>query len=319
LSFHRNLTGSDLHSPSNHTVENQTGLTILKHKVVRLDGFGSAFPKIALADPASYAVFGITQADFPNSSVANITCLGLIYSVDTSAWLPGTSLYSDTSGNLVTSPILGKPVATVVKQNATSGILYVVAATDVFAGGSSGFWKVDGNLGTSPISNYIGTSDSQPLLIKTNAIEALRVTTQQRLGIGTPTPGLHVEQKSHTSTNASGIQIETYYVETNSNLPQVAYSLNIANPETVRFTFEATARAIDGSGRALFIRTGLAYRESSNVQLQGGTWEADNTIKSDNAYSVSYQLGVSSIIFRVKSAVSSETHWTGRITVQRVI
>ena len=92
MSFHRLLAGSDLHSPTNETIENQTGFTIAKHKVVRLDGFGTAFPKVALANPGVYANFGIAQADIANNSKGMLTCLGFMRGLDTSAWSVGTAL-----------------------------------------------------------------------------------------------------------------------------------------------------------------------------------------------------------------------------------
>lgn len=318
MSFHKHLDYNDLHSPSSQQIENNSGVVILKGTVVRLDGFGVSFPRVQIANPAIYANFGIAQTDISVGARGVVTCIGLMRGLNTSAFTPGTPLYSTASG-VLSSSALGPVVANVLKQDAVDGILYVVASVDLAIGGSTASWEVDGNVGTNSASNFLGTTDSQPLVIKTNATEAARFTDQQRFGLGTATPGLHFEQKSHVSANASGLQTETFYLETNVDTLQTAYSLQIANPEVVRFTFEVTARAVDGSGRATFVRTGLAYRESSNVQLQGGIWETDNTIKSDNAYSVAYQLGVSSITFRVKSAVSSETHWTGRVIVQRVI
>jgi len=317
MSKHNALDYSDLHSPSSQQIENTSGVTLLRGTVVRLTGFGIQFPTVNVANPLVSSNFGIAQSDILPGDVGFVTCIGLMRELDTSAFVVGTPLYSTTAG-VLSSVALGPIVASVLKQDAIDGVLYVVAAVDLTSGGAVP-WDVNGNGGTNPASNFIGTTDYQGLSVRTNNIEAARFTEQQRFGLGTATPGLHFEQRSHSSTNASGLQTETFYLETNSNLPQTAYSLTLANPEVMRFTFEATARAIDGSGRALFTRTGLAYRESSNVQLQGGTWETDNTIKSNNAYSVSYQLGVSSITFRVKSAVSSETRWTGRVIVQRVV
>jgi len=38
-------------------------------------------------------------------------------------------------------------------------------------------WELNGNSGTNPNSNFVGTTDDQPLLIKTNNSEAVRVNT----------------------------------------------------------------------------------------------------------------------------------------------
>jgi hypothetical protein len=50
-------------------------------------------------------------------------------------------------------------------------------------------WDLTGNAGTNPANNFVGTTDKQPLVIKTNGVEALRIDTGQNVGIGTTAPG----------------------------------------------------------------------------------------------------------------------------------
>ena len=211
---------------------------------------------------------------------------------------------------------MGGVVATVVKQDALDGMVYVVAAADVLMGGSAPAWEVDGNAGTNPAFNYIGTTDSQPLVVKTNAIEALRVTANQQLGIGTSAPLLHVEQKSHVSANASGLAQSTFYVETNASSPQIAISYSLPDPCVAMVEFSATARAADGSSRATFKRSGLFYRQASNVQIQAPGWQSDLTLKSVAGYNVTYSLVVGDVNFNVKSPTSDSVRWTGYLRIQ---
>src|SRR5690349_12661716 len=49
-------------------------------------------------------------------------------------------------------------------------------------------WTLTGNAGTNPSNNFLGTTDSQPLVIRTNGREAMRVTPDGKVGIGTATP-----------------------------------------------------------------------------------------------------------------------------------
>lgn len=50
-------------------------------------------------------------------------------------------------------------------------------------------WALLGNAATTPAVNFLGTTDAQPLVIKTNSVEALRILdTNQFVGIGTATP-----------------------------------------------------------------------------------------------------------------------------------
>ena len=46
-------------------------------------------------------------------------------------------------------------------------------------------WAINGNSGTTPCINFVGTTDAQDLVFKTNATERMRVTTAGSVGIGT--------------------------------------------------------------------------------------------------------------------------------------
>ncbi len=49
-------------------------------------------------------------------------------------------------------------------------------------------WKTKGNAGTLATTHFLGTTDNVPLLIKTNNQERMRITTNNEVAIGTPTP-----------------------------------------------------------------------------------------------------------------------------------
>jgi hypothetical protein len=56
-------------------------------------------------------------------------------------------------------------------------------------------WELTGNAATSPTRHFLGTRDNQPLAIRTNAVESMRVVPGGSVGIGTQAPRrrLHVE------------------------------------------------------------------------------------------------------------------------------
>ncbi len=54
-------------------------------------------------------------------------------------------------------------------------------------------WQLSGNSGTNPPTDFLGTTDNQPLVIKTNGSEVARVTAQGNVGIGTATPRAKLE------------------------------------------------------------------------------------------------------------------------------
>ncbi len=71
----------------------------------------------------------------------------------------------------------------IVRQRSLSGIV------------TGSAWSLTGNAGTNPATHFLGTTDAQPLVIRTNNTERLRVTATGNVGVGTSTPQarLHVE------------------------------------------------------------------------------------------------------------------------------
>lgn len=49
-------------------------------------------------------------------------------------------------------------------------------------------WQLQGNTGTTPGTDFLGTTDAQDMVVKTTNTEAMRVLANGRVGIGTPTP-----------------------------------------------------------------------------------------------------------------------------------
>jgi hypothetical protein len=56
-----------------------------------------------------------------------------------------------------------------------------------FANESTG-WSLTGNAGTSSALNFVGTTDLQNLAFRSNNVEVMRITTTERVGIGTTSP-----------------------------------------------------------------------------------------------------------------------------------
>src|SRR5215217_2673117 len=54
-------------------------------------------------------------------------------------------------------------------------------------------WELIGNGNTNPANNFLGTLDNQPLVIKTNGTEAMRIARDGNVGIGTTQPGAKLE------------------------------------------------------------------------------------------------------------------------------
>jgi|GEM_PF-6792524 len=67
------------------------------------------------------------------------------------------------------------------------------------------YWSVTGNPGTDPTSNFLGTTDTEDLVIRTDNTERVRVNSRGRVGIGTDDPRqlLDVEIADHLTDSVS--------------------------------------------------------------------------------------------------------------------
>jgi hypothetical protein len=78
-------------------------------------------------------------------------------------------------------------------------------------------WSLTGNAGTTPGTNFLGTTDAEPLVIKTNDTEALRIDTNGNLGVGTTTPGARVDAVSANGIAVRGTSQSTLGVSGSSS------------------------------------------------------------------------------------------------------
>lgn len=62
-----------------------------------------------------------------------------------------------------------------------------------YASHSAGTWSLNGNSDTESSDAFIGTTDSEPFIVKTSGIEALRVGAGGFIGIGTEIPSARLE------------------------------------------------------------------------------------------------------------------------------
>ncbi|MBS1912256.1 MAG: hypothetical protein JST22_09750, partial [Bacteroidetes bacterium] len=126
-------------------------------------------------------------------------------------------LFSDINGSIVTradqNSFLANSIDTVLTSDATfingltsnatfvsslSGNTSFVNAltanptfvTDVRAIGNDTWWSLTGSAGTNPATDFLGTTDNQPLAFRTNNAERIRIdATTGNVGIGTAAPG----------------------------------------------------------------------------------------------------------------------------------
>lgn len=117
-------------------------------------------------------------------------------------------------------------------------------------GNSTGLdWSLTGNAGTTPATNFIGTTDNQDWVIRTNNVEKIRVMSAGSVGIGTSSPiaKLHVESGDIAARS-----------NTANSIHSIAYGTTAsAGPTFVgsrgRGTIAAPANSLSGDVLAKFI------------------------------------------------------------------
>src|SRR5262249_3431283 len=72
-------------------------------------------------------------------------------------------------------------------------------------GGAGNGWGLTGNAGTATGSNFLGTTDARDLVVKTHNVEALRVTKDESVGIGTTNPTAKLEASTATGVAVRGL------------------------------------------------------------------------------------------------------------------
>ncbi|MCX8051131.1 MAG: hypothetical protein N3B17_04465, partial [Chlorobi bacterium] len=65
---------------------------------------------------------------------------------------------------------------------------------------SSIAWSLTGNSGTSPSTNFLGTTDNQPLVIRTNNSERMRIDVSGNVGIGISSPAARLDVEGNATT-----------------------------------------------------------------------------------------------------------------------
>ncbi|HEY4148037.1 MAG TPA: hypothetical protein VGM41_03875 [Chitinophagaceae bacterium] len=131
-------------------------------------------------------------------------------------------------------------------------------------------WSLSGNTGTDSTLNFIGTVDGQPLIMKTNNSERLRISSNGNIGIGTnaPTAALDVNGTVKLENLASD--------STQLNVLVLAADGSVYKRTVSSAIFANAIRAINGIQTQTMSITAAASDTSNNVLVQNRT--SDSTV-----------------------------------------
>jgi hypothetical protein len=145
--------------------------------------------------------------------------------------------------------------------NAGSGISYD-AATGIISSAinTANFWDITGNTGTNPATNFIGTTDNQDLVFKTNSTERARIISSSGdIKIGSATTGT-IKATQELVLRQDGDTYGSSILRLRNRSGENGAIFETTDPSTtlVDFIFKTSAnqRNIRYEGRAASARTG---------------------------------------------------------------
>jgi hypothetical protein len=144
--------------------------------------------------PVSFAYPGTNQVLMFNGTQwapQNVTA-GLSYDPTTLSLTSGTLKANSTSAIWNASMLQGYPVSTTAPASGQflvfDGTSWVPTTSSGGGGGGGSKWSTNGNSGTTPGSDFLGTTDAKALVVKTSNAEAMRVDATGKVGIRTTVP-----------------------------------------------------------------------------------------------------------------------------------
>jgi hypothetical protein len=107
-------------------------------------------------------------------------------------------------------------------------------------------WSLQGNTMADSTSNWLGTVNMRPLVVKTNGLERMRITSDGKMGVGVNSPS----KKFHVagSTDSSDVRFDALAYSSHETAPTGAYGVLIADS------------------------MGNIHRQSPESTLVGSTW-----------------------------------------------
>ena len=219
------------------------------------------------------------------------TTAGSFYAFPTADGTTGQVLTTDGSG-AVTWENAGSGAGTDDQDLTLTG--NVLSIEDGNSVTLSDDWRTTGNTGTNPTTNFLGTTDSQDLVLRTNNLERLRLTTTGRLEFNNTFNNIFIGNDAGLSDNlafnhgniAIGQEalMTNFVSSSNTAIGNGAMKLSTGLGTSVAFGNSALGNAVNGNNSVAIGRNSLLNNLNSvrntavgSNAIGGGTAGTNNT------------------------------------------
>jgi hypothetical protein len=262
---------------------------------------------------------------------SSVTATGIVWGTEyylTKFWAGGNGIYASVlyeSGGYLglnnVNPSAQLDVNGTIRIRSGSTLWYVLTSDSTgiaswqAPGVSMNTWNIIGNASTTAWTHFLGTTDAQDLVFKTNNVEYMRILTTGNVGIGTASPGQKLTLSGGNFQYFNGSQWNGRYLMSDANGVAtwtgyvVATSLNLAGAvsgSTLYFRSGAwnVGTGIYNAWGNIGIGTvnpGSALEVAGQVKITWGTPGAGKFLVSDASWLASWQSS---------TATLSGTYWS---------
>jgi hypothetical protein len=172
-----------------------------------------------------------------------------------------------------TSTSIANTTNKVLSVNSTGDVILVddKQGNSLSTGPANGnFWSLGGNSGTNPSTNFLGTTDNQRLVFRTNNTEKMTILGDGSLGLGTTSPSNRLDIQS-TTFGQSGVRLR--------NLPNTAaVSPNLSN----------RVLSVDASGNIILVNDCGCNPSGGGIPNAAPMQSLSQNQETQNSNSISY-------------------------------
>ncbi|MBN2730707.1 MAG: tail fiber domain-containing protein [Bacteroidales bacterium] len=236
--------------------------------------------------------------------------------------IPRIALTATNSASPVASPatsllVYNTATAGVAPNNVIPGYYYWDGAQWVrFQSGTDEDWHLTGNAGTNPATNFLGTTDNQSLVFRTNNTERARFQADGTLSIGTT-----LDNSSNVYNRIENTDVSTYYNENNyhygayTGATYTSYNYNASTTNSTKYGLYNIINST-GTGARYGIYNTVSQNNTSNSTAYGmynylSSYGSSTNYGLNNthySYGTGTHYGLYNYLYLSGSTVSSPTY-----------